>query len=109
VFPYPGVTPLVDGDRASATSAKWLSRASFCQGRQITMHGDNVNDGLEAEERDGGGMEAPSCFSSHSCSSINLINLMVSFLLLDGMAMLRSERELRVFVTRGSSSCSSCA
>jgi hypothetical protein len=35
--------------------------------------------------------------------------LMVSFLLLDGMATLRSERKLRIFVTRGSSSCSSCA
>jgi len=70
------------------------------------MRGDNVNDGLEEEERDGGGMEAPSRFSSHSCSSINL---MVSFLLLDGMATLRSERKLRIFITRGSSSCSSCA
>jgi len=36
------------------------------------MHGDNVNDGLEAEERDGAGMEALSCFSSQGCSSINL-------------------------------------
>jgi len=45
-------------------------------------------------------MEAPSHFSSHSCSSINLI---VSFLLLDGMTALYSERTLRIFVTRRSS------
>jgi len=70
------------------------------------MSGDNVNDVLEAEERDGAGMEAPSHFSSCSCPGINL---MVCFLLLDGMAMLCSERKLRIFFTRGSSSCSSCA
>jgi len=70
------------------------------------MRGDNVNDALEAEERDSAGMEAPSCFSSHSCSSINLV---VGFLLLDGMATLCSERKLRIFFTGGSSSCSSCA
>jgi len=70
------------------------------------MRGDNVNDGLEAEERDGAGMEAPSRLSSHSCSRINL---MVSFLLLDGMATLLSERKWRIFVTHGSSSCSACA
>jgi len=64
------------------------------------LHGDNVNDGLEEEERDGAGMEAPSHFSSHICSSINL---MVSFLLLDGMATLHSERKLRIFFTHGSS------
>jgi len=64
---------VVDGDRASATSAKWLSRASFRRGRPITMMGDNVHDGLEAEERVGAGMEAPSRFSSRSCSSINLM------------------------------------
>jgi len=46
------------------------------------MREDNAYDVLEAEERDGAGMEAPCCFSSCSCSSINL---MVSFLLLDGM------------------------
>jgi len=72
----------------------------------MTMSGDNVNDVLEAEERDGAGMEAPSRFSSHSCLSINL---MVSFLLLDGMATLLSERKLRIFVTCGPSSCSACA
>jgi len=56
-----GVISVVGGDRASsATSAKCLSRASFWWGRQITTSGDNVNNGLETEERDGAGMEAPS-------------------------------------------------
>jgi len=57
----------------------------FLLGAKLTICVDNVNNGLETEEMDGSGMEAPSCFSSHSCSSINLI---VSFLLLDGMATL---------------------
>jgi len=70
------------------------------------MSGYNVNDALEAEERDGSGLEAPSSLSSCSCSSIHL---MVSFLLLDGMATLCSARKLRIFVKSGSSSCSSCA
>jgi len=38
-----------------------------------------------------------------SALNFSSINLVVSFLLLDGIAMLCSERKLRIFVTHGSS------
>jgi len=94
-----GITPCKVTFEEAQQSILLMGKTNNYEGRQC-------NGRLEAEKRDGGGMEAPSCFSSHSCSSINLV---VSFLLLDGLAMLHSERKLRIFVTRGSSSSSSCA